>query len=66
MENKERYGFRPRDLLRDLVDIFLHLHQPQFVQALAREGRSYRRELFYKASDILAKYYLKDEVRRRR
>ena len=62
VENKEKYSFRPRELLRDIVDIFLHLHQPAFVEALAREGRSYKPEFFYKAIDILQKFNVKSEV----
>ena len=62
MENKEKYGFRPRDLLRDIVTIFLHLYQRTFVEAMAREGRSYKPELFYKACDILQKFGLSSEV----
>ncbi|RUS31621.1 ubiquitin elongating factor core-domain-containing protein [Jimgerdemannia flammicorona] len=60
VKNPEKYHFRPRDLLGELIDIYLHLNCPDFVIAVARDERSYKKEWFRKASGILLKYGLKD------
>ncbi|KAI9594512.1 ubiquitin elongating factor core-domain-containing protein [Syncephalis fuscata] len=55
------YGFEPRVLLSDIIAIYLNLHRTEFVEAVAREGRSYRPERVMKAISILSKYGLKPE-----
>ncbi|CAG8448174.1 2139_t:CDS:10, partial [Ambispora gerdemannii] len=63
VENPEKYRFRPRDLLSDILDLFLNLcERREFIQAVARDGRSYRKELFSKAAAIMLKHSRKDEV----
>lgn len=64
VKNSEKYQFRPRELLSELIDIYLHLNCPDFVLAVAKDGRSYRKEWFMKASGILRKHGLKhiDEI----
>ena len=55
-----KYRFNPKDLLSMIVDIYLNLRTKQgFVIACARDGRSYRREVFLKTTAILKKYSLK-------
>jgi ubiquitin conjugation factor E4 B len=49
----EKLKFNPRELLSDVIQVFLNLSdQPQFVQAVAGDGRSYSKELFKSAIDI--------------
>ncbi|KAI8620007.1 ubiquitin elongating factor core-domain-containing protein [Chytriomyces sp. MP71] len=63
VKNPEKYRFNPKALLTKLVDIFLHLaHRIEFVQAVAKDERSYRKEIFYRACDILARNALKNSV----
>lgn len=55
-----KYRFNPKELLSMIVDIYLNLRTKQtFVLACARDGRSYRREVFMKTTVILKKYSLK-------
>ncbi|KAM3965710.1 LOW QUALITY PROTEIN: ubiquitination factor E4B [Aphomia sociella] len=55
----EKYGWEPRRLLSQLVDIYLHLDSPQFHAALAADERSFRKELFEEAAVRLAKSCIK-------
>lgn len=56
----EKYGFRPRVLLSELVDVYLNLGDKMaFVEAVARDGRSYKAINFEKARVILSKWGLK-------
>ncbi|KAJ0174521.1 hypothetical protein K1T71_009629 [Dendrolimus kikuchii] len=55
----EKYGWEPRRLLSQLVDIYLHLDSPQFHAALAADERSFRKELFQEAALRLAKSCIK-------
>ncbi|KAJ3107752.1 hypothetical protein HDU97_003422 [Phlyctochytrium planicorne] len=67
VKDPEKYRFNPRTLLTEIVDIFLHLsHRPEFVQAVARDGRSYKKETFSRAKNILSKNRLKspEEIQR--
>lgn len=60
VEDKEKYSFDPRQLLSDVVQVFLNLsEQDDFVQAVAGDGRSYRKELFEKAASTCLKHSLK-------
>ncbi|KIY45637.1 hypothetical protein FISHEDRAFT_48948 [Fistulina hepatica ATCC 64428] len=53
VRDPEKLHFRPRELLSDLIQIFLNLcDQPDFVLAVAGDGRSYSRDLFVKATQI--------------
>jgi ubiquitin conjugation factor E4 B len=61
VQNPKKYHFQPRVLLSDIVSIYLNLNHDEFLQAVAREGRSYRPELFTKAANVLSKYGLKPE-----
>lgn len=54
VKDKKKYRFDPKALLGDLTDIFRNLGVEQrFVEAVAREGRSYKRELFERLAGIL-------------
>ena len=60
VKNPEQYRFRPKDLLSDILQIFLHLgpHQ-EFRVAVAKDGRSYSRDLFDRADRFARKMALK-------
>jgi len=65
VDNKEKYHFNPRQLLSDVVQVYLNLgDQPEFIRAVAGDGRSYKKELFEQAAKICSGYSLKspDEV----
>jgi ubiquitin conjugation factor E4 B len=67
VENKQEYGFNPATLLSEIVDVYLNLSEkPNFILAVARDGRSYKPEVFAKAGAILTEYKLKapEEVRK--
>ncbi|KAI8081622.1 ubiquitin elongating factor core-domain-containing protein [Halteromyces radiatus] len=59
VKNPQKYHFQPRKLLSEFIDIYLNLNTPTFVQAVARDERSFRKEYFSKAASILLKYRLK-------
>ncbi|KAG5929825.1 hypothetical protein E4U42_004345 [Claviceps africana] len=54
VSNKDKYHFRPIQLLSDFVDIYLHLgYSPVFVDAVAADGRSYKPEVLDRVTRIL-------------
>lgn len=54
VDRPEQYGFNAKELLSDLVDVYLNLSQkPTFHQAVARDGRSYKQANFDKAIDLM-------------
>lgn len=54
VENMAQYGFNPRGLLRDIIAVYMNLEKmPSLIDAIAREGRSYKDENFTKATGIL-------------
>ncbi|XP_013189740.2 ubiquitin conjugation factor E4 B isoform X1 [Amyelois transitella] len=55
----EKYGWEPRRLLSQLVNIYLHLDSPVFHAALAADERSFRKELFEEAAARLSKACIK-------
>ncbi len=60
VENPGEYGFNPKDLLAEIIDIYLNLKDKDvFVIAVARDGRSYKPEVFEKATIIVRKCNLK-------
>ncbi|KAF3924310.1 hypothetical protein ABW21_db0207704 [Orbilia brochopaga] len=60
VKNRQKYRFDPRTLLSEMISIYLNLGtRPDFVQAIAEDGRSYNAELFPRAHAILAKYGFK-------
>ncbi|KAJ3382168.1 hypothetical protein HDU84_004581 [Entophlyctis sp. JEL0112] len=59
VKNPQKYRFNPKELLKNIVDIYVHLsHRNEFVEAIARDERSYRKETFDRAIDILFKFKL--------
>jgi ubiquitin conjugation factor E4 B len=60
VDNLQEYGFNPRVLLSEIVDVYLNLaDKDNFIFAVARDGRSYKPHNFEKAAEILWKYRLK-------
>lgn len=60
VDNLQEYGFNPRALLSEIVDVYLNLtDKDNFVVAVARDGRSYKPSNFEKAAEILRKWALK-------
>lgn len=60
-----KYQFNPRFLLGEFIDIYLNLGvSERFVEAVARDGRSYKPATFDSASRILNRFSLKsaDEI----
>ncbi|TPX62156.1 hypothetical protein PhCBS80983_g00746 [Powellomyces hirtus] len=61
VKNPEKYRFEPKRLLKELIEIYIHLsHRSEFVSAVAKDERSYRKELFLRAQGILIKNMLKN------
>ena len=60
VKDKEKYHFRPKQLLSAVVQVYLNLaDQGEFVHAVANDGRSYRKELFEKTAKICSTAALK-------
>ncbi|BFZ61767.1 Ubiquitin conjugation factor E4 [Saitoella coloradoensis] len=61
VKEPQKYRFAPRDLLSAIIDIYLNLQdKSEFILAVARDGRSYKKELFERAASILTKYTMKN------
>ncbi|PHH65787.1 hypothetical protein CDD81_1514 [Ophiocordyceps australis] len=61
VSNREKYHFRPVQLLSDFVDIYLNLGSSNdFVEAVAADGRSYKPQVFDRVSEILTARHQKD------
>lgn len=60
VRNPEKYRFNPKALLSEITDVYLNLKGfTPFVEAISRDGRSYRPELFTKLRGVLEKNALK-------
>ena len=60
VENAGQYGFEPKTLLSELVDVYLNLRDKEnFVFAVARDGRSYKPSNLEAATRILMRWSLK-------
>ncbi|TVY49995.1 Ubiquitin conjugation factor E4 [Lachnellula occidentalis] len=56
---EEKYKFNPRNLLSEFVEIYLNLGvSDRFIEAVARDGRSYKPANFANASRIMERYSL--------
>jgi len=66
VQDPQKYGFNPKELLSIILEIYVHLDQPAFIDGMVREGRSYNRGHFDKACGILRRFGLKpeDEIQR--
>ncbi|KAL6304363.1 ubiquitin conjugation factor E4 [Sparassis latifolia] len=63
VKNPDKYKFNPKQLLSDILQVFLNLSdQGEFVRAVAGDGRSYRKELFERAAGIAKKRVLKSDT----
>ncbi|KAF5369482.1 hypothetical protein D9758_002753 [Tetrapyrgos nigripes] len=63
VRDPQKLRFDPRGLLSDIIQVFLNLSdQPEFVRAIASDGRSYSKELFESAERIAIKRGLKTEA----
>lgn len=60
VRNPEKYRFNPKALLSEITDVYLNLRNfTPFVEAIARDGRSYKPELFSKLQGVLERSNLK-------
>ncbi|EFA08149.1 ubiquitin conjugation factor E4 B [Tribolium castaneum] len=62
VRNPDKYGWEPRRLLSQLVDIYLHLDCEEFAAALAGDERSFRKDLFDDAAARLERLSIKTPV----
>ncbi|KAI8999813.1 ubiquitin elongating factor core-domain-containing protein [Gaertneriomyces semiglobifer] len=63
VKDPAKYRFDPKSLLKELIEIYLHLaHRTEFIEAVAKDQRSYDKRLFTRASDILKRNMLKSET----
>ncbi len=61
VENAEKYFFNPKTLLPEIVDIYLNLgSSPEFIEAVAGDGRSYKPETMNMTAYILRSKNLKE------
>jgi ubiquitin conjugation factor E4 B len=62
VKNPEKYQFYPKQLLSDVLQVFLNLsEEEEFIQAVAEDGRSFKRQLFEKAATIAKRKALKTD-----
>ncbi|KAI0927144.1 hypothetical protein AcW1_007520 [Taiwanofungus camphoratus] len=63
VKNPEKYKFNPKQLLSDILQVYLNLSdQGEFARAVAADGRSYRKELFERAAGVAKKRALKSDT----
>ncbi|KAI4352517.1 hypothetical protein L6164_006760 [Bauhinia variegata] len=59
LKDPEKYEFRPKHLLKQIVHIYVHLERGDadniFPAAISKDGRSYNDQLFSDAADVLRK-----------
>jgi ubiquitin conjugation factor E4 B len=62
VKDPSKYHFAPKTLLADIVDIYLNLgRSTRFIEAVARDGRSYKPANFETAYRVLEKHSLKSK-----
>ena len=62
VKDPEKYRFNPRALLSDIFQIYLNLgDQPEFITAVAKDGRSYKKQTFERCAGICRNRSLKTE-----
>ncbi|KAF2491056.1 ubiquitin conjugation factor E4 [Lophium mytilinum] len=60
VENGEEYGWNPKTMLSEISDVYLNLqYKENFQKAVARDGRSYKPQIFTNALSIMQKHALK-------
>lgn len=62
VRNPARYGWDPRRLLGQLVDIYIHLNCDQFAAALARDERSFEKHFFEEAAQKIEKNRIRSAI----
>jgi len=62
VRNPARYGWEPRRLLGQLVDIYVHLSCDEFAAALARDERSFEKQLFEEAAGRIEKNGIRSAI----
>jgi ubiquitin conjugation factor E4 B len=63
VKDMEKYRFQPRLLLGEIFQVYLNLSgDAPFINAVAGEGRSYKKEIFLNAVSIVTKYNIKSET----
>ncbi|KAG5661063.1 hypothetical protein KAF25_002706 [Fusarium avenaceum] len=61
VSNRDKYHFRPIQIISDIVDIYLNLGDSTvFIDAVASDGRSYKPEVLERVSRILTSKHQKD------
>lgn len=65
VKNPEKYGFNPKVLLVDFTEVYLNLRKKQsFIEAIAKDGRSYKPEIFERLQNLLARFELRSRQER--
>ncbi|KAM0754000.1 hypothetical protein T439DRAFT_298470 [Meredithblackwellia eburnea MCA 4105] len=63
VKEPEKYKFRPKELLSDVLQIYIDLGpREEFQQGVARDGRSYSKNLFERAERIARKTSIKSDA----
>jgi ubiquitin conjugation factor E4 B len=62
VRNPARYGWEPRRLLGQLVDIYIHLNCDEFAAALARDERSFEKHFFEEAASRIEKNGIRSAI----
>lgn len=59
MKDPKRFNFEPRKLLVQIIEIYLHFsNESEFLEAIVRDVRSFKVEVFKQALDLLTKWSL--------
>ncbi|KAF8459134.1 ubiquitin elongating factor core-domain-containing protein [Terfezia claveryi] len=65
VKNPGKYGFNPKALLVDFSEVYLNLRKSRsFIEAIAKDGRSYRPEIFESLQGLLARFELRSSQER--
>lgn len=62
VRNPARYGWEPRRLLGQLVDIYIHLNCDEFAAALAQDERSFEKHFFEEAASRIEKNGIRSAI----
>ncbi|KAF9663780.1 hypothetical protein SADUNF_Sadunf17G0087600 [Salix dunnii] len=66
LKDPEKYEFRPKQLLKQIVHIYVHLARGDteniFPAAISKDGRSYNEQLFIAAADVLRRIGEDDRI----
>lgn len=63
VRNPEKYHFNPRALLSEIASVYLNLApHTAFIDAIAKDGRSYKPQTFVLALSVLRRHHLKPQA----